>query len=115
MRAYSCDLRVRVLADFDGGLGNEAVARKYRVSSRWVYKLRRQREQTGEIAPLRGRTGPERVLSGQEDRLVELVRSRPDATLRELRDALGLSVSVVTIWRSLKRLGFTLKKSPACR
>lgn len=115
MQAYSCDLRERVLADFDGGLGNEAVARKYRVSSRWVYKLRRQREQTGQIAPRRGRTGPERVLSGHEERLVELVHSQPDATLRELRDALGLSVSVVTIWRSLKRLGLTLKKSPACR
>jgi len=56
MRAYSCDLRERVLADFDGGMGNDAVARKYRVSSRWVFKLRRQRDETGEIASRRGRS-----------------------------------------------------------
>lgn len=115
MRAYSCDLRERVLADFDGGMGNEAVARKYRVSSRWVFKLRRQRDQTGDIAPRRGRPGPPRMLAGQEERLAELVRQRPDATLRELRDELGLSTSLVTVWRALKRLGLTLKKSPACR
>lgn len=115
MRAYSCDLRERVLADFDAGMGNEAVARKYRVSSRWVYNLRRLRAESGQIAPRRGRTGPQRVLAGQEDRLVELVRCQPDATLRELRDALGLSISLVTVWRTLKRLGLTLKKSLACR
>ena len=115
MRAYSCDLRERVLADFDGGMGNDAVARKYRVSSRWVFKLRRQRDQTGQIAPRRGRTGPPRLLAGQDERLAELVRQRPDATLRELRDELGLSMSLVTVWRALKRLGLTLKKSPTCR
>lgn len=47
MNAYSLDLRERVLMDFDTGMGNEAVARKYRVSSRWVYKLRRQRAELG--------------------------------------------------------------------
>jgi transposase len=115
MRAYSCDLRERVLTDFDAGLGNDAVARKYHVSSRWVYKLRRQRAETGQIAPRRGRTGPPRMLAGQEERLAELVQRRPDATLRELRNELGLSMSLVTLWRALQRLGLTLKKSPACR
>jgi transposase len=114
MHAYSCDLRERVLADFDGGMGNEAVARKYRVSSRWVYKLRRQRQETGQIGPRRGRTGPPRILAGEDERLAELVRRRPDATLRELRDELGRPLSLVTVWRALQRLGLTLKKSPAC-
>jgi hypothetical protein len=35
MRAYSIDLRERVLADWDAGLGTNAVARKYRVSPEW--------------------------------------------------------------------------------
>jgi transposase len=116
MRAYSCDLRERVLADFDGGLGNDAVARKYRVSSRWVYKLRRQRDETGDIAPRRGRTGPKRMLAeADQERLAEMVRQRPDATLSQLRDELGRPISLVTVWRALKRLGLTLKKSPARR
>ncbi|REK23904.1 MAG: hypothetical protein DWQ42_14180 [Planctomycetota bacterium] len=42
-------------------MGNNALARRYRVSSRWVYKIRRQRAETGEIAPRRGKTGPKPI------------------------------------------------------
>ena len=82
MRAYSLDLRERVLADVDAGLGKEAVARKYRVSSRWVYKLHRQRSETGQIAPRRGPTGPKPKLASHTERLVQLVGwvVRPAAT-----------------------------------
>lgn len=113
MGAYSLDLRERVLADFDGGMGNDAVARKYRVSSRWVYKIRRQREETGSIAPRRGKTGPKPKLAEHAERLGQLVRQHPDATLAELRELLGVSVSLGTIWRTLKQLGLTLKKGAA--
>ena len=113
MRAYSTDLRERVLMDFDTGMGNDAVARKYRVSSRWVYKLRRQRSETGQIAPRRGKTGPQPKLAGHEEQLVELVAAQPDATLSELRERLGVPVSLTTVWATLKKLGVTLKKSPA--
>jgi transposase len=115
MKAYSMDLRERVLADFDAGLGNDAVARKYRVSSRWVYKLRQQRSQTGQIAPRQGKPGPKPKLAAYADRLVQLVEAQPDATLSELRERLGVSVSLATVWLTLKKLGLTLKKSPAGR
>jgi transposase len=42
-----------------------------------------------------------------------LVQESPDATLAELRQKLGLDVSVVTLWRVLRKLGLVLKKSPA--
>ena len=113
MGAYSIDLRERVLADFDAGMGNEAVARKYRVSSRWVYKLRRQRTETGEIAPRRGKTGPKPKLAAHVEQLAQLVEEQPDATLNELRQKLGVPVSLTTLWTTLKKLGVTLKKSPA--
>jgi transposase len=113
MRAYSIDLRERVLADVDAGMANDAVARKYRVSSRWVYKLRRQRSETGEIAPRRGKTGPKRKLAAHTEQLVQLVQEQPDVTLSELRERLGVSVSLATVWSALKTLGLTLKKSSA--
>jgi transposase len=113
MRAYSMDLRERVLADWDAGLGTNAVARKYRVSPEWVRKLRRQRDATGDIRPRRGRTGPKPKLAAYVEQLTELVQESPDATLAELREKLGLKVSVVTLWRVLKKLGLVLKKSPA--
>jgi transposase len=113
MRAYSIDLRERVLMDWDAGLGTHAVARKYRVSPEWVRKLRRQRETTGDIGPRRGKTGPKPKLVEHAERITELVRQSPDATLQELRQKLGLEVSIVTLWRVLKKLGLVLKKSPA--
>jgi len=111
MRAYSLDLRERVLADFDAGASQIETARKYRVSTRWIYKLRRQRTETGDLRPRRGQTGPPRALAGREEELTELVRQSPDATLEELRQQLTATVSAVTVWRALKRLGLTLKKS----
>lgn len=113
MRAYSVDLRERVLADYDAGMSNEAVARKYRVSSRWVYKLRMQREQTGDIAPRRGKTGPKPKLQQHTEQLLRLVEEQPDATLEELRQRLGVAVCVTTIWKTLKTLGVTVKKGDA--
>ena len=113
MKAYSMDLGERVLADFDSGMGNNAVARKYRVSSRWVYELRQQRSETGQIAPRRGKTGPKPKLAGHTEQLVQLVEAQPDVTLSELRERLGVSVSLATIWLALKKLGLTLKKSSA--
>lgn len=110
MRPYSVDLRERVLADFDAGMGNDAVARKYRVSPRWVYNLRKLRETTGDIAPRRGRTGPKPKLAEHTERLLQLVEEQPDATLEELRKRLGVAVCVTTVWNTLRALGVTLKK-----
>lgn len=115
MAAYSIDLRKRVLADWDEGLGTNAVARRYRVSPEWVRKLRRQRDQTGDIAPRRGKPGRKPKLAEHGEQLKQLVDESADATLSELRDKLGVPVSSSTVWRALKALGVTLKKSPACR
>lgn len=113
MGAYSMDLRERVLKDFDAGMGNDAVARKYHVSSRWVYKLRRQRSETGNIAPRRGKTGPKPKLAQHTEKLLQLVEEQPDASLSELRERLGVAVSLTTLWKTVKALGMTLKKSPS--
>lgn len=52
-----------------------------------------------------------RVLSPQqEERLVALVIARPDATLAELRDALPTAAALSTLWRTIGRRGFTVKK-----
>jgi len=114
MRAYSMDLRVRVLADYDAGMGTQAVADKYRVSTEWVRSLRRLREQTGQIAPRRGKTGPKPLLAEHGEEVTKLVEEQPDATLEELRQQLGVTASITTIWRAIKALGLTLKKSSTC-
>lgn len=107
-KAYSMDLRERVLADCDAGMGSTAVAHKYAVSPAWVRRLKQHRRERGDIRPRRGGHYPRRF---DRDRLAELVRQQPDATLAELRDALGVGVSLSAICTALKQLKLTFKKS----
>ena len=115
MRAYSMDLRVRVMADVDGGMGTNAVAKKYRVSADWVRKLKRFRRETGDFGPRKQRVSRTTKLDGHLEELQQLVAKHPDATLKELREKIGVSVGESTIWRALRRLQITFKKSSACR
>ena len=97
MRAYSMDLRVRVMADVDQGLGTKATAQKYRVSPDWVRKLKRFRRQTGSFAARPQRVSHATKLDDQLPRLQQLVQQQPDATLKELREALGAPVVLGTL------------------
>jgi transposase len=114
-KPFSVDLRERVLADYDLGARPVDLAVKYRVCERWVFKLVKQRQETGSIEPLRGKTGPKPKLGEHLEQLRALVNQRPDATLEELRQQLPVRVCVVTVWNALQRMEITLKKSPASR
>jgi transposase len=111
MRAYSSDLRDRVLRDSDAGLIAEAVAEKYHVSPAWVRRLKQRRRETGEVAPRAQRYGPHPMLAPQLTTLTALIQAQPDRTLVELKDALGTPASLATIWRAVTALGFTVKKN----
>jgi transposase len=114
-KAFSVDLRERVLADYDEGARPVDLAVKYRVCERWVFKLIKQRREIGSIEPLKGKTGPKPKLGEHLDHLRELVRQQPDATLEELRKQLPVQVCIGTVWNTLQRLEITLKKSPSSR
>lgn len=111
-KAFSVDLRERVLADYDEGVGPAELARQYRVCERWVYKLVKQRQDLGSITPLYGKPGPKPKLASHLDELRTLVDQHPDATLEELRQQLPVAVCLTTVWKALEDLKLTLKKSP---
>ena len=118
MKAYSADLRERVLQDCDAGTGTRAVARKYRVSESWVRRLKQVRRQTGRVAPATQARGPAATWATHAEAIREAARHAPDATLDEycVRFALPLSRSVPA--RALAALGLSRKKSrsgPASR
>lgn len=109
MRAYSMDLRVRVLADSDAGLGAAAVAAKYRVSESWVRRLKQRRNATGETAPRPCGRRPS-SWAPHAERIATALKETPDLTLRELKQQLDLELSLATLWRAVTSLGLTLKK-----
>src|SRR3954470_8328849 len=111
MVPYSIDLRERVLMAVDAGEGTqEQIARRFRVSARWIRKLLAQRSTTGSIAPKPNGGG--RKLSSQGESAQALraaVRDDPDATLAELRQATGIKGCLMTFWRAVDRLKITRK------
>lgn len=110
MKAYSEDLRVRVLADCDAGMATKAVSAKYTVSPAWVRRLKQRRRETGEVAPRQQRRGPVPLHQTHGAAIRQAVADEPDATMTELRAKLGLGVALSTMWEALDRLGLSFKK-----
>lgn len=120
MRAYSEDLRQRVVQACDEGvLTRQEIAEHFAVSPAWIRRLLQRRRETGSFSARCGRRGPKPKLNeARLDRLAKLVQAHPDATLSELKKRGRLPCCLATIHNALKRLGLSLKKSrfdPASR
>lgn len=112
-RAYSEDLRTRVVGAVDAGASRRSVAIKYGVSISFVVKLVQRWRTASTVAP-RGTGGRKvHVLAAHAELVDRLVTSQRDITLDELR--LGLKQEGVLIGRSsidryLRVRGLTRKK-----
>jgi len=115
-RAYSLDLRERVVAAVDDGLSCREAARRYRVSVSSVVKWSQRQRDVGSPAarPVGGRKPY--AVDGERDWVLARIAAQPDLTLRalvvELADR-GLVVSYYALWHFLQREGITFKKKPA--
>ncbi len=105
---YSQYLRDRVLRAYDRGMKTKRIAETFNVSPSWARRVKQRRRETGETAP-RPRGGAT-VIKIDLDRLGELVKQRPDATIKELHALLGVDCVESAVCMALKRLGLTLKK-----
>jgi len=113
MVEYSKDLRERVLAAVDAAEGTQQeIAKRFRVSARWIRKMLELRAKTGSVAPKPRSGGRKLLIHGEQaDALQAALRNKPDATLQELREATGFDGCLMTVWRALRRLNITRKKS----
>ncbi|HMB03236.1 MAG TPA: IS630 family transposase [Isosphaeraceae bacterium] len=112
MKPYSMDLRQRIAAAIDHGEGSfRGIARRFRVSLSFIARLLRRRRQAGTLEPKPHGGGHPPALDHQgEERLRELVRQHPDATLDELRQQLEVPCSRSALARALEKLKLTRKK-----
>jgi len=112
MRAYSNDLRERIVAAVErGDYPLRQLAHLFSVSLSFLVRLLQRKRRTGSVHPEPHAGGPTPKLdAAAHARLRALVRDQPDATLAELRDRLGVSCSLMTIARALKRHRITRKK-----
>lgn len=112
MKAYSNDLRERVLTCVDARQGtHQQVADRFQVSIQWVRKILRHRRQTGSIAPKPHGGGRAPAFDPAAiARLRQAVADDNDATLKELSRAAGVPCSPAAVFRALKALGISRKK-----
>jgi transposase len=116
MKAYSLDLRERVMAACEAGRRTADVAQSFSVSRSWVRRLK-QRRREGKPLAAAGRAVPDqRALKDAERGVLRgLVEADPDATLEQLRERVAASAGKVAsasaVWRALSDLALTLKKS----
>lgn len=118
-KAYSQDLRERVLFSVDGGTAVRAVAATFRVSVSYIYKAVGRRRATGETTARRSGGGPKPKLADHDEALRGRIAAVPDTTLAELQawflSTRALEVSVGCLWKRLNHLGLALKKSRIAR
>jgi transposase len=114
-KAFSLDLRERVLADYQAGMTFAELGRKYTTSAEWVRQFIRRYQATGEIVarpPI-----PKRVpfYRRHEAELRASIAEQPDLTLEGLRAKLGLDVSIATLHHALIALKLSFKKKRKSR
>jgi transposase len=117
MRAYSMDLRERVLAAVDRGTPRKEIVRTLGVSEPTIRRYLRLRRETGSVAP---KPYPKRPFSigqslDQRRALWKQLEEHDDATLEKhcllWERKQGVKVSISTMSRAIRhRLGWTLKK-----
>ena len=115
-RAYSLDLRERVVAAVASGESCRAVASRFRVSVASVVKWSQRFRATGSAAarPMGGNRPY--ALVGQRGWLLRRLAEKPDATLRALLAELaerGIKVSYYAVWHFFEHEGISFKKKPA--
>lgn len=112
--AYSMDYRRSVARAYDECGSSIEVAEQFGCSQSWVRRLVQRRRERGTLEPgSSARRDDQRAYDdADEAKIRTLIKSRPDATLAEVAEALAKPASPASVSRTLTRLGLPRKKSP---
>lgn len=114
----SIDLRKRIVAAYQRGEGTYAeIAQRFCVGEATVSRLLRREREDKTVAPRPHGGGRRRTLSVVEEKqLAKLVLAQPDKTEQEfateLAAELGRAIGRLVVGRTLRRMGYRVKKSP---
>jgi transposase len=114
MKAYSLDLRTRVVAAIDAGMPRTQAVAVFQVSLGSIKRWLRQRQINGALAP-KPRPGQSATITQAQEALLRFqLEQFPDATLPEHAARWnadhGTSLSAWTLGRAIRRLGWSRKK-----
>jgi transposase len=114
MRAYSQDLRERILRAIDQGMPKAEAARTFQLALSTVKEYVRQWEETGSLAAGHSTGRPRAIPPDQHAALVEQLRAEPGLSAveqaRRWNAAHQTAVQPDTFRHTLHRLGWRFKK-----
>ena len=114
MKAYSQDLRERVVHAIDQGKSQNEVSSLFEVSLSTIKRYLRQRREQGHLQPKKITGRPPTKRASLQAHLLAQLEAHPDATLHEHCEMWeaqgGIKVSIATIGRAVQRFGWTRKK-----
>jgi len=115
MKAYPVDYRHRVVELHGQGWTTRDIQEALGVSRAWVDSIKRLHA-AGKSLDVKSRANKRTSLATRQgDRLKARIAEHPGTTLADLKTDLGLTESVWSIWRAVRALGLSLKKSPSSR
>lgn len=113
MKAYSEDLRQKIVEATERGVPKAQAARLFNLSLSSVKRYARLARRGGSLAPGKGSGRPPKIDESAKKLLEKDVQERSAATISERRRFLehitGESLSDSTVGRTLKRMGFSQK------
>jgi transposase len=114
MKAYSQDLREKVLRAVDQGYSRGEIVKLLGVSLATIKRYLKQRRETGTIAPKAIPGRPPKKLGKLQAELVVQLQAHDDIRLEDhcqlWEQTHGVQVSTATMSRAIKRVGWTRKK-----
>src|SRR4029453_14366486 len=116
-KAYSADIRMRVIARVEGGASRREAAEQLDISSSAAVKWVKCFHETGSCAS-KPRGGSPSPLEDHRPWLLPLFEEQPDLTLDEVVSAMhkhGIAGSRTAVWSFFKRHNISFKKTPARR
>ncbi len=113
MRAYSVDLRKKIVAAIERGMPKTQAARLFDVSLSSVKRYARTARRGDPLTPKKSPGRPRKADEKARALLEEDVKERPAATIGQRRRFLehitGTTLSDATVRRLMKRMGFSQK------
>ena len=118
MKAYSQDLRQRVVRAVDAGQSQAEIAKTFAVSVATIKRYLKQRRETGHVLPKAIPGRPAKKGAVLQTHLRAQLEAHPDATREEhcrlFQAEQGIEVSTASISRARAVLGWTRKKDARC-
>jgi transposase len=111
MKAYSQDLREKVIETYQEGLLNRKQISKlfklcYDTACDWIHRY----ETTGDYKSKQGVGCGRKIRFDNRDSVLDFIEKNPDANGIEIRDAVAPELPMSTFYDTLERLDLTYKK-----